>query len=80
MSLHQATSQTFPAPLGFGVALQSLMNEAGSLLQAMLSPGPIIQEVEQMYRLRRQADRLQASNPAAADALRRRATRIGLPN
>jgi hypothetical protein len=80
MSLHQATSQTFPAPLGFGAALQSLMTEAGSLLQAMVSPGPIIEEVEQMYRLRRQADRLQASNPAAAEALRRRAARIGLPN
>jgi hypothetical protein len=57
---------------------QTLMAEAAALLQAISSPGPLLEQGEQMRKLYRQADRLDATDPFRAALLRRRATRIGL--
>jgi hypothetical protein len=59
-------------------AFKTLTNEAVALLQALLQPGKIIGEVQQMHALQVQARRIEATNPAQAAELRRRAARIGL--
>lgn len=61
-----------------GSALQTLAAEAAALLRAFAKPGELIAEVEQMRSLYKQADRIEAANPARAALLRRRAARIGL--
>ena len=58
--------------------LRTFIDEASALVQALLSPGKIIREVEEMQALHVQANRIEASDPATAAILRRRASRIGL--
>jgi len=55
-----------------------LADEVVTLLDAMLNPGRIIAEVEQMRSLQLLAARVEASDPARAAMLRERAARIGL--
>ena len=74
---HSSLSRALPAPLA-NRPWQTLWFEASALLQAILNPGPLVDEVEQMRRLYRQADRLEATDPSRAALLRRRASRIGL--
>jgi hypothetical protein len=50
--------------------------EISVLAEALLNPGKIIREVEQFRALHLQADALDASDPAAAAALRRRASTL----
>jgi hypothetical protein len=51
--------------------------EVSTLFDALLSPNKIIGEVEAMRELQREAARIEATEPAMAAALRRRAARIG---
>lgn len=74
---HSSLSRALPAPVT-NRPWQILMAEASTLLQAIFNPGPLLDEVEQMRRLYRQADRLEATDPSRAASLRRRASRIGL--
>jgi hypothetical protein len=63
---------------GLGGALKALAIEAGVLIGALLNPRKIIEEVEQMRALHKRADRIEASDPTRAAALRWQASRIGL--
>jgi len=59
-------------------AFKALVDEALRLAEALLSPNKIIGEVEQMRALQVAADTIEATDPARAEALRSRASRIGL--
>ncbi len=63
---------------GLSSGLSSLLRDTAVMIDAMLFPGRIIAEVSEMRALRVKADRLEASDPAAAALLRQRAARIGL--
>ena len=74
---HSSLSRALPVSVA-GSPWHTLKAEASTLLQAIFNPGPLLDEVEQMRRLYRQADRLEATDPSRAASLRRRASRIGL--
>lgn len=59
-------------------AFKKFSAEVAAFFGAVLNPRKAIGEVEQMLALYRQADKLEASDPAAAAVLRQRAGRIGL--
>lgn len=59
-------------------ALMAFADEASVLIQALLSPGKILGEVEQMRKLLVAANAAEATDPARAASLRARAARIGL--
>ena len=59
-------------------ACSGLFDEASLLARSLLRPGQVIDEVERMAALQREAYRVEASDPARAAALRRRMARIGL--
>jgi hypothetical protein len=59
-------------------AFKALVDEALMLVDALLSPSKIINEVEQMRALQVAADNIEATDPRRADVLRSRAARIGL--
>ena len=59
-------------------ACSGLLDEASLLASSLLRPGKVIDEVERMAALQREAYRVEASDPARAAALRRRMSRIGL--
>ena len=59
-------------------ALKGLVDEAFMLAEALLSPGKLIEDVEQMRALQVAADTIEATDPWRADVLRSRASRIGL--
>lgn len=63
---------------GLSGALKTFVDEASALFQALLSPGKILGEVEQMRALLVAANAAEATDPARAAALRTRASRIGL--
>ena len=63
---------------GLAGALKAFAEEASALVQALLSPGKVIDEVEQMRALQVRASRIEASDPLRADVLRWHASRIGL--
>ena len=67
-----------PAPRGVAGPVTRLAEEASALAQALLSPGKINGEVEQMHALQVEAASVEASDPVRAEALRERASRIGL--
>ncbi|HSW08911.1 hypothetical protein [Aquabacterium sp.] len=73
-----SASATFQAPLGISGAFKAFANEAYVLMSAMLNPGQVIEEVHQMRKLQLEADKIEASEPARAAALRRKAARIGM--
>jgi hypothetical protein len=56
--------------------LHRLGEEVSALLDALLHPGRLVAEVEQIRSLQLQADRIEASDPAQAAALRQSAARI----
>lgn len=66
------------APSRFSDAITRLADEASALAQALISPGKLVEEVEQMHALQAEANRIEASDPARAASLRERASRIGL--
>lgn len=59
-------------------ALKRLADEVGVFIAALLSPGRIIDEVEQMHALHVAAKGIETTDPARAAVLRWRASRIGL--
>ncbi|OUM03749.1 hypothetical protein [Variovorax sp. JS1663] len=59
-------------------AFKALADEAGVLLDALFSPGRIIDEVEEMRALHQRASRIEASDPQRAAVLRWHASRVGL--
>ena len=63
---------------GLAGALKAFAEEATVLVQALLSPGKVIDEVEQMRALQVRDNRIEASDPLRADVLRWHASRIGL--
>lgn len=63
---------------GLTGALKTFVEEASALVQALLNPGQILREVEQMRALLVAANAAEATDPARAAALRTRASRIGL--
>jgi len=63
---------------GFLEAFKALVDEALMLGEALLSPNRIIGEVEQMRALQVAADDIEPTDPARAEVLRSRASRIGL--
>jgi len=67
-----------PAPRAFAGPFTRLAEEAAALAQALISPGKIIDEVEQMHALQVEANSVEATDPVRAEALRERAARIGL--
>lgn len=73
-----SASATFRAPIGVSGVFKAFAHEAYTLMSAMLSPGKIIEEVEQMRALQLEAARIEATDPARAAALRRRAARVGI--
>jgi hypothetical protein len=75
-TLRQSSSEHSHAQLFAG--LERLAAEALAFIDAMLNPGRIIAEVEQMRALQTQAARIEAADPVLAAQLRDRAARIGL--
>jgi hypothetical protein len=71
-------SSAFSAAGGLVGALKTFVDEASVLAQALLNPGKIIDEVEQMRALHAEANRIEAMDPTRAATLRRNASRIGL--
>ncbi|CAN7701612.1 hypothetical protein LJR084_005844 [Variovorax sp. LjRoot84] len=63
---------------GLAGAFKALADEASVLVHALLNPGKIFEEVEQMRALHLDANKVEASNPARAAALRWQASRVGL--
>ncbi|CAN7700484.1 hypothetical protein LJR084_005826 [Variovorax sp. LjRoot84] len=63
---------------GLAGAFKALADEASLLAQALLSPGRIIEEVEEMHALQVDANRNEPIDPMRAAVLRRRAAYIGL--
>lgn len=58
-------------------AWKTLALETRTLLGALLSPNEVIEEVKAMRALQLEADRIEATQPARAAALRHRAARMG---
>ena len=73
-----SASATFRAPIGVSGVLKAFANEAYTLMSALLNPGQVIAEVEQMRALQVEAAQIEAIDPAGAAALRRKAARIGM--
>jgi hypothetical protein len=63
---------------GLAGAFKALADEASMLVHALLNPNKIIEEVEHMRALHLDANKIEASNPARAAALRWQASRVGL--
>lgn len=72
--LHQAITHHGSPALSDG--LHRLGEEVSALLDALLHPGRLVAEVEQIRSLQLQADRIEATDPAQAAVLRQRAARI----
>lgn len=77
MSAHEITA-SFPIRHPGTGLLAALVREVRTTGAALLRPGRVIAEVEQMQRLRREADRVAQSHPVRAEMLRRQAARTGL--
>ena len=71
-------SSSLSAPGGLASAFKALTDEVAMLACALLNPGRIIDEVEQMRALQVDANSIEATDPARAAVLRWRASRIGL--
>ena len=78
MSTAQRTLSATVAPSGFQAAMNVLASEVLTLLGALLQPGKVLAEVDQMGRLLVAANTLDERDPARAKELRRRARAIGL--
>lgn len=65
-------------PMSVHSGLSAFAEQVVTVLDAMLNPRKIIAEVEQMRALQTAAQRIEATDPKAAAALRRRASFIGL--
>lgn len=75
-ALHRSGSERTQAQLLAG--LERLAADTLTFVDALLNPGRIIAEVEQMRALQQQATRIEAADPLRAAQLRERASRLGL--
>lgn len=78
MSTAERILSTAAVPSRLEAAMSVLAREASNLLDALLQPGKVLAEVEQMGKLLVAANAMDARDPARAKALRRRASAIGL--
>ena len=78
MSTAERILSTAAAPSRIQVAMSVLASEALTLLGALLQPGKVLREVDQMGKLLVAANALDERDPARAQMLRRRASAIGL--
>lgn len=76
MSTYQA-STAFRHESGLTRGLKSLAVKANAFLDAVLYPGKLIGEVQEMRRLLVEAQRVESTDPDRAAVLRRRAARLG---
>ena len=78
MSQYHASTTTFRFAHEGSAGLALLGAEVRAFLVAILYPGKLVREVEQMGRLLAEAQRIEASDPHRASVLRRRASRACL--
>ncbi len=78
MSTAERTLSTPALPSRLQAAMSVLAREASALLDALLQPGKVLTEVEQMGKLLVAANALDERDPGRATLLRRRASTIGL--
>mgnify|MGYP003583947798 FL=1 len=78
MSTAQRILSATVAPSRFQAAMNVLANETLTLLGALLQPGKVLAEVDQMGKLLVVANSLDERDPVRAQQLRRRASAIGL--
>lgn len=78
MSTAERTLSTHALPSRLQAAMSVLAREASALLDALLQPGKVLTEVEQMGKLLVAANALDERDPVRAQMLRRRASTIGL--
>ncbi len=72
------TLQTRSNPFaGIAAACSTLVDEATTLVAALLQPNKVIDEVKQARALQVEAQRIAVTEPARAAALYRQASRIG---
>lgn len=74
---HSIASQSFSHSFVPRQGLQRFFAEARELVAALLNPGSVIAEVEQMRKLQLEAARIEAADPARARVLRQQAARLG---
>ena len=70
-------STAFRQQGGAAHALRVLGAEVSAFLDAILYPGKLIAEVQELRKLLVEAQQIEATDPARAAALRRRAAQIG---
>ena len=75
MSAYQQVSRSFATPTAGG-ALRRIVEEVAAFADVALNPGRIVRQVEAFGALQAQADRIEATDPALAAELRRRASRV----
>ncbi|MBS0450484.1 MAG: hypothetical protein JSS14_04170 [Proteobacteria bacterium] len=78
MSTAARTLSTAAAPNRLQTAVSTLANEALALVGALLQPGKVLADVDQMGKLLAAANALDERDPVRARLLRRRASAIGL--
>lgn len=78
MSTAQRVLASASAPSRLQSALNTLAAEASVLLVALLQPGKVLAEMDQMSKLLVAANALDGRDPRRAQMLRRRAASIGL--
>ena len=78
MSTAERVLSTAVVPSRLHAAMGVLAREALTLLDALLQPGKVLKEVEQMGKLLVAANALDEQDPVRAQLLRRRASAIGL--
>jgi hypothetical protein len=75
-TLHRSSGAN--ASGGWVGVFKTLADEAWVLARALMNPGKIIEEVEQMRALHLNANSIEATDPARAAVLRWHASRVGL--
>jgi len=66
----------YAAPSRLAAFFKALAVEAAALGEALLNPGQFVAEVEKMRALQLEANRIEASDPARAELLRRQAAHL----
>jgi hypothetical protein len=70
------TISGYAAPSRLAAFFKALAAEAAALGEALLNPGQLVAEVEKIRSLQLEANRIEASDPARAELLRRQAAHL----